>query len=237
MSVPLPPGYTFVEILGKGSFGVAVLATYKKKKVVIKIQKTSEESYNEIRAMMDLLKTCGEFYPCLIDHGTFGTYTYITTKYLVGAMNFNKARKTASPKKLEGYFRQLVDIVSRLHQLKYAHLDIKPDNIVVSKGKLYLIDFGSACKRSPCLKLFTKYCVAPDLKNVSSFPERKSSDIWAIAATLVDGSGKLAEIYNSIEKGKEAPIFPQKTPYLDLVYKLFAKSRVRSRIFKELQKK
>lgn len=41
---------------------------------------------------------------------------------------------------------QLCSVLAYLHdrEPKILHLDLKPDNILVNNGKLYLIDFGSA---------------------------------------------------------------------------------------------
>lgn len=42
------------------------------------------------------------------------------------------------------YFKQLVNVVKKIHDIGYLHRDIKPNNILVSEGKLYLVDFGLA---------------------------------------------------------------------------------------------
>jgi serine/threonine protein kinase len=43
---------------------------------------------------------------------------------------------------LMDFSRQLIDAVSFLHQEHIAHLDIKPQNLVVLKHRLFIIDFG-----------------------------------------------------------------------------------------------
>ncbi len=43
-----------------------------------------------------------------------------------------------------GYLGQLLSAVDTLHSLSIAHLDIRPENILLSGDTLKLIDFGSA---------------------------------------------------------------------------------------------
>lgn len=46
--------------------------------------------------------------------------------------------------KARDFFRQIVKIITNVHNAGVCHRDIKDENILVdSKGNLYLIDFGS----------------------------------------------------------------------------------------------
>ena len=43
-----------------------------------------------------------------------------------------------------GYLSQLLSAVEALHSLNIAHLDIRPENLLLSGDTLKLVDFGSA---------------------------------------------------------------------------------------------
>jgi serine/threonine protein kinase len=48
-------------------------------------------------------------------------------------------------------FAHLVDFLATLHGLKFAHRDIRPDNLVSYEGLLLPIDFGSLCALNKAL--------------------------------------------------------------------------------------
>ena len=40
----------------------------------------------------------------------------------------------------------LISIIEKIHNLNVLHRDIKPDNVCIKNGNIYLIDFGYSCK-------------------------------------------------------------------------------------------
>ncbi|XP_064646133.1 triple functional domain protein-like isoform X3 [Lineus longissimus] len=106
-----------------------------------------------------------------------------------------------------GFIRQLLDVIQYLHNCRIAHLDIKPENLMVElmtmSPKLKLIDFGDA------RQIYGDYYVhpligspefaAPEL--VSGNPVSLKTDIWSIGVvTYVLLSGVSPFLDESIEE-------------------------------------
>ncbi len=75
------------------------------------------------------------------------SYSYIVEQYIEG-QSLKTLCNTGilSEKEVIQFTIQISNIIDYLHQLpeKILYLDIKPENIIVSNGKCFLVDFGSA---------------------------------------------------------------------------------------------
>jgi serine/threonine protein kinase len=87
---------------------------------------------------------------------------------------------------------QLLDGVKFMHQNYIAHLDLKPDNLVLVNNVLHIIDFGIACRVTSyedVLEGFrgTKPWVAPE-EGEEDGPEQRfnpiAADLWATGRIL-----------------------------------------------------
>ncbi|XP_034007156.1 striated muscle preferentially expressed protein kinase [Trematomus bernacchii] len=94
------------------------------------------------------------------------------------------AKKT-SVKELEIRWsvRQVLEGLRYLHQKSIAHLDIKPENILMSSpgsDQIRICDFGNAIKLEPSEEYYSKYgtpeYVAPEIVNQT--PVSTATDIW-----------------------------------------------------------
>ena len=83
-------------------------------------------------------------------------------------------------------FRQIAKGISSCHSMKIAHLDIKPENVLVSsRGKAYICDFGSA-------HMFDEPIEAPFGTSTYRAPEsyqswdfdKAAADIWSMGVLL-----------------------------------------------------
>jgi serine/threonine protein kinase len=152
------PGWKCVKNLGNGTYGQTYLIKKGKLKMVIKAiyQKYthSAQVMNEANVLKKLHTSCskkhvlchtGVFeYDDSVDKGVF-----IVTEYIDGYDMFDYYYTHLDKKNAErltySFILQAIESLNYIHNLKVAHLDIKPENIMISKkGDLKLIDFGGA---------------------------------------------------------------------------------------------
>ena len=177
--------YQVKGTLGSGSQGCIAVATDKKtgKEVALKIYKMTSnkgrESFNHEVSLQDLLKHKSSNRICnIIECLASQEYGFIVMKKYEGDLYdimFNK-KVQFSDKRLKKLFKQIVIGVKQLHDVGVAHLDIKPENILLdSKSKPFLCDFGSiyineSVKRS---KLFKAKNVHKEVKGIEKRGTRK----------------------------------------------------------------
>lgn len=91
------------------------------------------------------------------------------------------------------YIKQILLALHYCHSNMIAHLDVKPENMVVfSDGTLKMIDFGSSVFFHPCISeeynIHTTYAYSPpelldsESEHNISYP---AIDIWSLGMTLV----------------------------------------------------
>lgn len=135
-----------------------------------------------------------QFYELLEDAENF----YIFLERLVGIdlFVFLEENHKVSERVARALFLQLVDAVSRLHQLGIVHRDLKLENILISEAKngggdesrkLTLIDFGLSAELPNPDHLLSDWCGSPlyaSVELISKKPYRKEVDIWALGVIL-----------------------------------------------------
>lgn len=89
--------------------------------------------------------------PIIYDILEFDTHTYLIEEYIEGETltQYIQRRRSLSDSLLLTYSTQLCDILQYLHHpaRNILHLDLKPDNILISDHRVKLVDFGSAICR------------------------------------------------------------------------------------------
>ena len=82
----------------------------------------------------------------------------------------SQPQKKLSPQKVKEIITYLISALSTVHQQGILHLDIKPDNILLTpEGQLVLIDFGSAKQTfsssmgTSSTRTFTESYAAPEV--------------------------------------------------------------------------
>lgn len=93
---------------------------------------------------------------------------------------------------LRTYYGCLASAVAYLHQQKIRHCDLKPDNILLKAGALYLADFGAALdwsrkERSTTFSNAvprTARYMAPEV--AKDAPRNSASDMWSLGITYLD---------------------------------------------------
>lgn len=110
--------------------------------------------------------------------------------------------------------RQIVLAVAAVHRVGYLHMDIKPENIVLDKGQIFLIDFGLSQPIERGLRnIGTPRTMAPEilLPSAATLPVTMASDWWSVGVTIYYIFAK----FMSLAKGAHYGYFPYQVLYAD----------------------
>jgi serine/threonine protein kinase len=137
--------YEIVALIGKGGMGEVYRArdTRLGRDVAIKVSadKFSERFEREARAIASL------------NHPNICQLYDVGENYLVMELIEGVPLKGPLPlEKTMEYAGQILDALDAAHQKGITHRDLKPDNILVTKQGIKLLDFGLAKQRSSALK-------------------------------------------------------------------------------------
>ena len=161
LPTPNPTGYTVTERLGSGSYG-NVFKAHKstgfrdvvaiKCVLISKLSKAEKDNlYQEIKLMKNLKH---DHIVTLVDFIWDGTYIYIIMEYCGGGdlSHFVKSRSALPESICKRFLGQVAAAMQYLRSKNIAHMDLKPQNILLSSGKnptLKLADFGFATYFAP----------------------------------------------------------------------------------------
>ncbi|KXN72174.1 kinase-like protein [Conidiobolus coronatus NRRL 28638] len=143
------------KILGTGSFGTVYKAFYPKFRTCICFKVQSKKcnliEYNSIRHIFTSLapNTSNLIGQCYAGYFSQSDALLILPFYSEGSLldlvnRHLQSRSRFTPVAVLKYSHQIVSILLILLKSNCSHNDIKPDNIMIRKGKLVLIDFGKA---------------------------------------------------------------------------------------------
>jgi len=142
--------YNIYEKLGHGNFGSVYKGKHSKHNTDVAIK--LESIYTKIK----LLKHETTILKYLYEHNTrnipaiywYGIYNenvcLVMTLYDCSLYEYIHSRNDVdiSDSKIKSIIYQLVNILHSVHDNSVIHRDIKPQNIMIKNGDLYLIDFG-----------------------------------------------------------------------------------------------
>ena len=146
--------YEIEKVLGKGKFGTV----YKGKRIkdqepiAIKIEAlpiNSPQSYKILKhetTILNYLQTrqCSKHIPTIYWYGIYNTYPTLIMTYYQNSLEDYMKYKTIDKDKRNKIMALLLEILGKIHKQYVIHRDIKPQNIMMKEGELYLIDFGLA---------------------------------------------------------------------------------------------
>ena len=155
---PVLKDYAFSEKLGSGSYG-SVYKAHKKTgardvvavKCVRKSNLSKPEIDNIVTEISLLKKLKHDFIVEMIDFSWDNNYIYINMEYCGGGdlSRFIKARKKLPESTCHGFSQQLASALKYLHQNNVAHMDLKPQNILLTN----VISLKTTRFKGPILKL------------------------------------------------------------------------------------
>ncbi|XP_035802106.2 striated muscle preferentially expressed protein kinase isoform X13 [Amphiprion ocellaris] len=199
--VPQKP-YTFLDEKGRGRFGVVreCRENATGKIYMAKIVPYSQENKQEILKEYEILKSLHNERVMALHEA------YVTPRYLVLVAEYCTGKELLyslidrfrySEDDVAGYLVQILQGVEYLHSRRVLHLDLKPDNIVVTNlNAVKIVDFGSAQSFNP-LNLKQQESGAGTLEYMA--PEMVKgevvgppADIWTVGVvTYIMLSGRL----------------------------------------------
>ncbi|KAL4427207.1 hypothetical protein ABPG74_022294 [Tetrahymena malaccensis] len=196
--------YTKIKVVGKGSFGYAVLVQSNtennKKYYVIKIidiskmdRKQREEALNEVHVLKAMK------HPYIITYRESfieKRCLCIIMEYAQGGDLYTKIAKQKekgqlfSEKQIIDWFVQMALAIKHVHDRKILHRDLKTQNIFLNaKGDIKIGDFGIARVLQhtyDCAKtaIGTPYYLSPEI--CQEKPYNQKSDIWSLGCILYE---------------------------------------------------
>lgn len=182
--------YKLERIIGSGTFGDVFIADGKVLKIV-----SGHWADKEVLTYERLLSKCGGYVTCYVESFI---YKHPKGDFLVIVQELLDRDLLAYNMKVEQASRLLVDLlmaVDCLHQSGIAHMDIKPENILIKYPfTVKLSDLGLICdERASIDECSARGTYLPSyiLENINkyeggiSFDQARSVDLWGVGITLV----------------------------------------------------
>ncbi len=181
--------YYVVKILGKGSFGIVYhVRDSEGNDFALKVSPLLHS--NTLKAEFEVGKSI--LHPCIVpplELFEYGGFCCLLFEYVPGLtlIDYLKAKARSNQEKMM-LVNQLVKAIAHLHSLRIAHLDLKPDNILVfvdetGVPRIKIIDFGLASffndfKEEP---KGTPHWMAPEVVK-GEYDEK--ADIWSLGKII-----------------------------------------------------
>jgi serine/threonine protein kinase len=202
--------YKILQTLGRGGFGVTYLAKDTSlpgyPDCVIKqlcpkvnnpaiLQRASERFEREAKTLAQLGSHAQV--PCLLDYFGMGGEFYLVQEYVRGSNLAKEVKQNGllSELAVKRFLREILPVLSYIHQNQVIHRDIKPLNIIRcdDDGRLVLIDFGAVKEKIAEVDDLTHRGATTQFVGTVGFapPEQLAlrpvyaSDIYAIGVTCL----------------------------------------------------
>ncbi|KAA6372413.1 MAG: putative G2-specific protein kinase nimA, partial [Streblomastix strix] len=220
--------YTRLKVIGRGSFGAAVLVKHKENQKIYILKEINisqmgkmekEESINEIRVLSKLQHpNIVSYRESFVEKGLL----CIVMDYADGGDLFQRIQKQKGQfmpeDEILNYFVQICLAIKHVHDRKILHRDIKLQNIfLTSKNIVKLGDFGisrmlSSTGEMAKTAIGTPYYLSPEICKDEKYSFK--SDIWALGCVLYEmvalkhafDAKNMKGLLLKILKGEYAPI-------------------------------
>ena len=147
-------GYRVLKVLKESRSGVVMLAEHEGlgARRIIKCLSKEHPDYDRLtREARIMQRFRNEAIPIIYDIREGDGYTFLIEEFIEGQSlkDYLKRHIKLSESEILDYSIQLSEILNYIHNPahKVLHLDLKPENIIVSDHRMKLIDFGSAICR------------------------------------------------------------------------------------------
>ena len=140
--------YKIVEKMGKGAFSTVFKGVHRVNEKTVALKVSQEKQTHEAKILAYMNRESVDFVPTLFWYGKFGNNTCIATTFY--ETTFQSHVETIWNKDLYPYLKvlgicvQLITIIEGVHSAFIVHSDIKPDNFMIERNNVVIIDFGLA---------------------------------------------------------------------------------------------
>ena len=198
-------GWTLTGRLGEGGMGVVYMGNKAGKTVALKVISSSELNNPRVKSRfvqevqsLSLLRT--PYVAPLLDFDLDAKNPWYAVEY-ISDMSLSDVIKTTGSftgKNWWNLAHNLLMALAAIHNAEVIHRDLKPGNIMISKGTPRLIDFGLAKPIADSVEKYhstkidqvmgTPHYMSPEQWKRSKDVDGKT-DVWAIGVTLIDAAG------------------------------------------------
>lgn len=184
--------YQILKLLGTGAFGRVYLARHINLNVLraIKCINLCQDVYGTAYREADILKNLRHpSIPIIYDIEQDKDCVYIIEEYVEGQslaefISTRQIRLNRTGKAIE-LVQQLCGILSYLHERHILHLDLKPENIIISDGGIRLLDYGNALheEEEPEVRMGTRGFASPEMYGREKI--EAGSDVYSLGVILL----------------------------------------------------
>ena len=189
--------YTVLKKIGKGTFGLVVLAIHiqTNEKVAIKILEKEKiigkSDFERIKREIQILKNLRHNNIVQL-YNVIDTqmHIYLITEYVNGIELFDYILKQKRINEIEScyLYQQIISGIEYLGKLNITHRDIKPENLLIDKNKkIKIVDFGlsNICQENQLLSTAcgSPFYAAPEILRGEKYNGLKL-DIWSSGIVL-----------------------------------------------------
>lgn len=138
--------YRVLSQIGSGSFGQVYkgISVRRGSPVAIKLDNQGSMLKHETTILKYLYDANCRQIPAVYWYGPVGDKMGLVMSYYDGSLTDYLQSKTLSVSKLNNIIVQYIHILESIHNLFVIHRDIKPQNCMIKRGELFLVDFGMA---------------------------------------------------------------------------------------------
>lgn len=186
----VPVQFTILQLLGEGGQSKVYKCTRKGKKDIFALKVYSKDFLKNNQIEKELFINEYRIHKELQHENILKLYdigTDIYNYYLVFEYCESKSLSEIkiNQSQLRKYSYDLLNVLSYLKSEKVLHLDLKPQNILLKKGKIKICDFGMACRCDNEVSVPTRGTlnfISPEflLCEKISF----SSDLWSVGVIM-----------------------------------------------------
>jgi eukaryotic-like serine/threonine-protein kinase len=153
LELHLPRGYVVQGKLGGGATSIVYLAGLpgsRRERLAVKVllpgAATAQAGNRFLREMQVLEKLDNPHIPRILEPGEANGSLFFTMPYIDGETLGERLRRSGRLPILDALLiaRDIGDALEHAHSRGVVHRDVKPDNIFLTNGSAYLLDFGLA---------------------------------------------------------------------------------------------